>query len=234
MSNFRFRLQQSRIVVWFFFVCCISIPIPRCNGGQRRWDSEETLKQTNMFGDSWTHLMMKLINYLKLSSKSYVSQLLIQKHTVTFLSSHFFFGKFFPTNPPTKLSKHRRTKRNQRHPILGLKPRHWRPRHPFVTEPPRPTLTPVRPTPKKIRTKNWGQTKHFETRVLGCILSWLFFKVGGGQFVFVWFGEVVSIICFWWTCIFMVVEESCLATWQRKNAYPLQQINTESKWFTAR
>ena len=182
-----------------------------------QWRDSQTNKQTNMFGDSWTHLMMKLINYLKLSSKSYVSQLLIQKHT-PFLSFHFFCGKFFPTNPPTKLSKHRLQAGSQ--PI------------PFWVK--TPTLKATAsccnwatkadsnscPTKKNPHQK-LGANKTFWDKGVGMsfVLSFFLRLVEGSLFSF-GFGEVVLIICFWWSCIFMVVEESCLATWQRKNAYP--------------
>lgn len=144
---------------------------------------------------------------------------------------HFFhpilFGKLTnkPTNQTIKASS---DQAEPTHPFFGSRPRRWRPRHPVVTEPPRPTLTPVRPT-KNTHQKLGANKTILRQKCVGMSFVLNFLKVGGGQFVFVWFGEVVLIICFWWTCIVMVVEESCLATWQRKNAYPLKQINTKSK-----
>ena len=175
--------------------------------------------------------MIKLINYLKLSSKSYVSQLLIQKHTpISFI--HIFFGKFSPTNPPTKLSKHR-LQAEPTHPIpFWVKTPTLKATASFCNWATKADSNSLSDTPQKKTQKLGANTNILRQKCVGMsFLSWFFFlKVGGfWQFVFVWFGEVVLITCFWWTYIFMVVEESCLATWQRKNAYPLQQINTKSK-----
>ena len=100
------------------------------------------------------------------------------KNIPPFLSSTFFLESFpQQTHQPNYQSIV--FKRNQPIPFhFGSRPRRWRPRHPFVTEPPRPTLTPC-PTPPKKKRKNWGQTQTFwDKNVLGCLFCLDFFLKG--------------------------------------------------------